>query len=349
MSVRTWLARAFATVAAVGVTVAGPAGIAGAADTTPNVNVPVVGIDVRLGSTPVITIGSAPAGTSAPGVTATVPVDLHAAATVGSVRLPSAPVPPAVAPTLAPLAAPAAPLLASATGPEGRLVDADVALHACVAAALLGGRAPDGCGVPAGTPAPSLADALARVGVCARAAVLADAPVTPCGTTPAAGNASIPASLAALDADTQVCAAATVLGLADPARCPGAVNGAGTGVGTNGNGSGTRADNSTVEGVAANGDICLGLAVLTSTATTACPTGGATSVPTGAVPTGTGDLPTGVAGLEAGSGNGAGSHGEGSGGLPFTGGDTMLLTLAGLGSVAAGFLVRRGARAFALR
>ena len=100
------------------------------------------------------------------------PVDGHAAVAVGRPGVPAAAAP--VVATAAPVLARAAPVLLSASSRHsGRVLDADVALHACVALALLGGHAPAGCALPAGSPTPSLADALRRVGLCARVAVLA--------------------------------------------------------------------------------------------------------------------------------------------------------------------------------
>src|SRR6478736_612978 len=122
MSARSVLARALAPVT-------------GAGAATNESSTPAIGITIGLGSGPIVTVGGAPAPRT--GVTATVPVDGHVAATVGTPTVPGAAAP--VTRAAAPVLAPAAPVLA--LGSAGRLVDADVRLHACIAAALLGGRA----------------------------------------------------------------------------------------------------------------------------------------------------------------------------------------------------------------
>src|SRR5690349_17696418 len=99
---RSLLARAFASVAVVGVAIAAPVTGAGAA--TGDTSTAAVGITVDLGAHPVVTIGGAPAPRS--GVTATVPADGHAAVHVGTPATPGAAAPlvgtagPAVAPAL---------------------------------------------------------------------------------------------------------------------------------------------------------------------------------------------------------------------------------------------------------
>ena len=321
--------------AVVGVAIVGPVTGAGAA--TNDTSTASVGVTVGLGSGPIVTIGGTP--TRHPGITATVPVDGHVAATVGTPT--AAPANAPVAATAAPVLAPAAPVLA--VGSRQRLVDADVRLHACIAAALLGGRAPTGCGLPVGSPTPRLADALARVGVCARAAVLASAPVGPCGaTTPngSASNAAPPPALVGLDSDAQVCAAATVLGLADPSRCPTATGGPGS----TGKGSGTTdhaTDPGTTSGpsVVDQTEVCLGLAVLAARDGNACHAVSGEQVGHGSTTGTTGAEPLALA-TEA-----AGGSDDGSGMLAFTGADSVLLALAGAGSVVGGTLIRRGARA----
>jgi hypothetical protein len=320
-------------VAVVGVAIAGPVTGAGAA--TNDTSAPAVGIAVDLGTGPIVTIG----GTPRPGITATAPVDGHVTGAIGTPTVPTAAG--SLVGTAGPTLAPFAPFLT--VGSAGRLVDADVTLHACIAAALLGGRDPVGCGLPVGSPTPSLAEALARVGVCARAAVLAAAPVTPCGATPSAGssgdNAAVPPSLVGLDTDTQACLAATVLGLADPSRCSTTVDGAGS----DGNGSGTTngATDPGATGATSVGDraVCLGLAVLTATDGNACDEVAGEQVGNGSVAGTTGAEPLALA-TEA-----AGGSGDGSDALAFTGANSVLLTLAGLGSVAGGFVIRRATRA----
>ena len=337
MSARSLLARALASVAVVGVAIVGPVTGAGAATNDPSTAS--VGITVDLGARPIVTIGGAPAHHS--GVTATVPVDGHATATVDSPAVPRAVAP--LAGTAAPAFAPAAPV--PAVGSVNRLVDADVRLHVCIAAALLGGRAPNGCGLPVGSPTPSLADALARVGVCARAAVLAAAPVTPCGATgDGSGSAAArPPALVGLDTDAQACAAATVLGLADRSRCSTAVDGSGS------NGTGSPSDDAGIDPSATGGtsvvdgaDVCLGLAVLTGSDGTACGDVAGDQAGTGAPADTVGAEPLALA-TEAANGSGDGS-GEGSGVLAFTGANSVLLALAGFGSVIGGSLIRRATR-----
>ena len=161
----------------------------------------------------------------------------------------------------------------------------------------------------------------------------------------------MPPSLVGIDGDTQVCAAATLLGLADPSRCPAEADTvtdptAGDG-GSGGTGTTGGSDPTTVDG---DVDVCLGLAVLTSTDTTRCAApasattgnGGDGTVVGGTESTGT--MPALLAETSGGSGNDPGSTG-GTGALAFTGADTLLLTFAGLGSVASGLALRRSARA----
>ena len=185
-------ARALASVAVVGVAIAGPAAAAGAA--TNDTSASAVGVTIDLGDRPVVTTGGAT--TPRPTVTAAVSVDGAVTVALGA---------PSTRPVAAPLAGTGGPALLPRTAVAvHRFVVADVRLHACVALALLGGRAPTPCRLPAGSTTPSLADALASVGACARVAVLAATPVRACGAPapePGSADTAGPPSLAGVDAD----------------------------------------------------------------------------------------------------------------------------------------------------
>ena len=86
-------------------------------------------------------------------------------------------------------------------------------------------------------------------------------------------------------------------------------------------------------------DVCLGLAVLAARDGSACQDVAAERVGNGSTAGTTGAEPLALA-TEA-----AGGSGDGSGTLAFTGTNSVLLALAGAGSVVGGFLIRRAARA----
>ena len=265
---------------------------------TPVVSIAPIGVTVNLGSTPVVTIG----GTPTTGVGATVPVDGHATATGG---------PAGIAGRRGTRLATAAPVLAPAARCSVSRPDLGAPrrrrrrpARLCGARPPRAADAPAGCALPAGSPTPSLADALARVGSAPGSAVLASGPVTPCGAAGSDGSGTggpaVPPSLVGIDGDTQVCAAATLLGLADPVAVPG--------------GRPTHRDRpdrrrrrirrhgdhrwhpiaTTVDG---DVDVCLGLAVLTSTDTSRCAapasatTGNGLTAPSSAAPRAPGRCP----------------------------------------------------------
>src|SRR5690242_17800709 len=137
MSVRSLLARAIVSAAVVGVAIAVPVTGAGAA--TNDSSTASVGISADLGAHPVVAIGGTPA--SGTGVVATAPVDGHIGTSVRTSTVRS---------TTAPLAGTAGSAVhatgtASVVGSANRVADADVRVDACIAAALLDGRAPTGC------------------------------------------------------------------------------------------------------------------------------------------------------------------------------------------------------------
>jgi hypothetical protein len=259
MSVRATFARALAALAVTGVAIAGTAGGAGAAGTSPEPT-PVIslapgGVTVDLGTDTVVTIGGPTA--PRPGVHVTVPVDGQATAHLGR---------PATGP--APLATPTAPVPAPDALPPGiRLVDADIAAHVCLVAALLGGDAGD-CATPgpAAAMTPSgVADAMANAVLCAQVAVLGSDAMGSCdgGTTGAPTTAP---SVLGLVTDVQACVNATVLGTADTSGCATA--------GASGEAaSGAATSPSTPNGAATltgTGHGCLGIAVLADDVRSAC-------------------------------------------------------------------------------
>jgi hypothetical protein len=372
MSARALLARALAAVAVTGLAVAGPALSAGAATgPPPAVSLAPSGVTVAVGTRPVVTVG---APTPAPGVHATVPASGDANASVGR---PDQPVAPLTPPIATPTPGAAAPLLAPMSS-AARLVDADLSLRLCLAAALLGGRA-DGCASPASS-GPSLADAVARTFLCARVAVLGADGAAACDVgDPAGPDGAVPRALLGTDAATGACLTATVDGAADPSRCGAAGSGtpptspAGTEGATAELGSsacaviavlggatgcaGTASESTGPAGAdgrtaASSVDACVALAALSSDASPACPTTSPTGTPGGGDPRSTPVLVTAptatpgstVFGAEltrttGGSGSAA-PHGD----LAFSGADSLFLTLSGLGAITVGTVLRRAGR-----
>ncbi len=252
------LTRALAATAVAGIALLGPAVAAGAATAEPAAPAaPLVSIGVGLDIGATVTIGSGPAVAPQPVTVATTPTGIDVSVDTGS-RTTSAMQSAAPVPT-----APPAPVPVGADPTAGgRLVTADASVDACIAAALLGGRSVEGCGQPPGAAVPTLAQALARVGVCARLAIVSDAPVDPCGSPTTTGRSA----LVGLATDDDVCLAATVLGLVDDAAC-------GTGSGSGPAGSDPTDDTTEppVLGGEVGGDVCLGLALLTDSDSSACP------------------------------------------------------------------------------
>jgi hypothetical protein len=345
MTARALFGRALAAVAVTGIAIAGTASGAGAATShpTPIISVAPGGVTVDLGAHTVVTVGGPHA--PRPGVHVAAVGDGRANAVVGNPATALAPVAAPAAPVVVPVLAPATPLVGGLPA-SAHLLDADVAAHVCLVATLFSGDA-GSCTIPHATStsgSPSVADAMGDAMLCARVAVLGSDSFASCDAQmPAGPDAVVPSSVVAHATDAQACATATVLGTADPSRCDGSdVSGDPTGSGGT-TGTGSDADGPDGTSAAGTTDVCAGLVLLAST-DRPCTAGDPTSATPGVSPIGT--VATGLTGtppVVADASTRAGSTGD-AGNLAFTGADTLVLTLVGLGTVAGGLAMRRASR-----
>jgi hypothetical protein len=312
------IARAGAALVVVGAALAGPAVAAGAATTPP--------LAGEIVSNPIITLGP---GTTqpAPGLDATIPAhgDPH-----GSARAPVS-----------------SPVSSVPVQSGDQVASAEAPFDACVAAALLSGHSPDGCGGQAAGSSPSLVDALGSVGSCARLALAAGTSTSACGS-PSTGSVALgsDATRNALGTDAvrnalgtgAVCATAAQLGLGG--LCQVAVPSTGSGDRQLG---GASAGGASALGAERAKDVCVGLATVTGADASRCASSGnplgssgqATPPAAGASHV-SGQASTGPSSTQFNAA--CASHGHAAGGLPLTSGAAGVLGAA-LG--AAGLAFRR--------
>lgn len=263
------LARPLAATAVVGIAFIGFAGTAGAS----TISVSVPGVLGGVTGNPVVNVGSGSVP-PVPGTTANVPVHGHDDVQVDNPNVVSTG---SSDPTG---------LLSAA---DGNLVSEHSSIDACVAAALLTDRSPNGCGAMADGSssvadsitsigsAPSLADSLSKVGACARLAVAGDQPIDTCSKseiTPGSTSTTVPTIDDQVDgvlADNGLCEIVQQLGLADLATCEAHAS-------TNGTAAADASGNATAVHGAATANACLGLAVLTGVDESRCSSSGSGSV-----------------------------------------------------------------------
>ena len=323
------IARAGAALVVVGAALAGPAVAAGAATTPP--------LAGEIVSNPIITLGP---GTTqpAPGLDATIPAHGNPH---GSARAPVS-----------------SPVSSVPVQSGDQVASAEAPFDACVAAALLSGHSPDGCGGQAAGSSPSLVDALGSVGSCARLALAAGTSTSACGS-PSTGSVALgnDATRNALGTDAvrdalgtdavrnalgtgAVCAAAAQLGLSDGGLCQAAVPSTGSGDRQLG---GASAGGASALGAERAKDVCVGLATVTGADASRCASSGnplgssgqATPPAAGASHV-SGQASTGPSSTQFNAA--CASHGHAAGGLPLTSGAAGVLGAA-LG--AAGLAFRR--------
>jgi hypothetical protein len=282
-------------------------------------------------------------GEPAPSADANVPAGASVDAGVPSPQAPAG-----AAPAPVPVPEP----LAGAV-PTRRIARAHASADACIAVALLTGRAPRGCDVPGGR-SPSLSEAVAHVGVCVRLALLTGTPTTACGS-PATDRAPLVANaLSRLASDSRLCLAARQLDSAglEPCSALSAVTNSSTDARSDENGAASHRQ-----------DLCLGLAVLSARDPQRC-LGSAAEAPVGAsgddVDDDDGDAgaagdgtsgAVGANGAEVGAdgaavaSGAAAPSGDGGGTLPFTGASSLALGSVGAALTGAGCALRRFRRA----
>jgi hypothetical protein len=278
------LAPPLAATAVVGIALMGLAGTAGAS----TVSVSVPGVLGGVAGNPVVNIGSGSVP-PVPGTTATVPVHGHDDVQVDN---------PNIVPTGS---SDPAGLLGSTSG---HLVTEHSSIDACVAAALLTDRSPNGCGPMASGVSsladsisnvgsePSLVDSLSNVGACVRLAVADAAPIDSCSTpsimsiTPGSPATTVPAldgQMNGVLADNGLCPIGQQLGLADLATCEAHAS-------TNGTSATDASGNATALNGAATANVCRGLAAITGVDESRCSTSGngsASGAPNGTTGNGT--------------------------------------------------------------
>jgi hypothetical protein len=201
------LARPLAATAVVGIAFIGFAGTAGAS----TVSASVPGMLGGTTSNPVVNVGSGSVP-PVPGTTATVPAHGHDDVQVDNPNVVSTG---SSDPT------------GLSSSANGNLVSEHSSIDACVAAALLTNRSPNGCGAMADGSssvaqsissigdAPSLADSLSNVGACARLAVADGQPVDTCSKSEITPITTAPPSTTVPTIDDQVNRV-----LADNGLCP---------------------------------------------------------------------------------------------------------------------------------
>jgi hypothetical protein len=259
------LARPLAATAVVGIAFIGFAGTAGAS----TVSVSVPGVLGGATSNPVVNVGSGSVP-PVPGTTATVPARGHDDVQVDNPNVVSTG---SSEPTG---------LLSAA---NGNIVREHSSIDACVAAALLTDRSPDGCGAMADGSssvahsisnigsAPSLADSLSNVGACVRLAIADGQPIDTCSNslvTPGSPSTTVPAIDDQVDsvlADNGLCPIVQQLGPSDLATCEAQAS-------TNGTAAADASGNATALHGAATENACLGLAVLTGVDESRCSSNG---------------------------------------------------------------------------